>query len=135
MGQLLFRSRSISSTARFAGVAVFIAAAAGLMVLAVERELARDWNWTADNFATSRARAETIIAALESFKTQHGAYPRELSNLVTGVLTEIPAPTAGLDQWKYTRPEPAEFWLGFASSKDWYPYAAYRSDGGWIIDQ
>jgi hypothetical protein len=43
------------------------------------------------------AASEPVIAALESYKADHGAYPEDLIELVPGYLTIVPTKTDELD--------------------------------------
>ncbi|MFH1136326.1 MAG: hypothetical protein V1816_09625 [Pseudomonadota bacterium] len=67
------------------------------------------------NAAAGRAGAESIIAACEKFRTDHGRYPDKLEDLTPAYLERIPRPnyTILLNRYFYLA-RPDRHWIFFA---------------------
>jgi hypothetical protein len=86
-------------------------------------------------YEVTKARANALIAALESRRRKHGEYPEGLEELVPGELPSIQRPIVGEGLWEYRRIAPDRFALYF------FVGGLYESDqfdsarGDWYVDR
>ncbi len=84
---------------------------------------------------TTRARGDSIVAAVERWRARTGSYPVNLGLLVPGDLPAILPPAVGDGTWQYTthpsKGYTLKFWVGPDYECEW------RDRGGkdWMVNR
>ena len=93
-------------------------------------------DWSADAVAESQRRGNAIVAAIDAYKKDHGAYPTDLGELVPEYLSKIDPPTAGSQVWGYgVYKNGAVFCLWFEGPTKYHPFSGYSSSSrNWMLD-
>lgn len=76
------------------------------------------------------AEGDAIIAQIEAYRNEHGAYPGSLGE------AGIVVPEAGFGGWKYQRQREGGFSLGIGDYSKEHPFALFKVNGAdWYLDQ
>ncbi|MEM1058623.1 MAG: hypothetical protein AAGK14_05195 [Verrucomicrobiota bacterium] len=57
--------------------------------------------WSKEDIALTERRGNLIVDALENYHTDHGKYPKELTQLIPKYLVSIPNPAVDAKEWEY----------------------------------
>jgi hypothetical protein len=91
------------------------------------------YEWSEASIEATEKRGDSIIAALEAYRAQHGEYPKELQDLIPQFAEAVEPPLVGDRKWVYIRLVPNQFDLSIKepeSARELY-YWSYHGVWGY----
>lgn len=89
---------------------------------------------TPEGIDESLRRGDRIIAALDAYRAEHGAYPETIDALVPGYLAQIERPTVGDQLWDYRVDPKLGFMLTMPIGPFYQKYWRAGTDTAWKAD-
>lgn len=86
-------------------------------------------------YQNTRARATALVAALETYKGDHGEYPGSLQELTPALMTRVDPPLVGTGRWKYRRPAKDHCVLAFLVGPTYENDTYDSAKQAWHVDR